>query len=399
MKFNIPVSTFQYLISMVKDFSVPQNDKGTVLTCLTQVLLKVVGGNLTCQCTNLEIGMSASAPCEDEEDGSIAVPVIQLSQFLGTIDKGTLLRVVKDKKKMSLSVETGKTKIGFKGLDPEEFPPFMTTGATNFEVPANLLALMLKSTMICAAPDDARPTLNGILIQTFNNKMGIEFVATDGYRLAHRTMDNRGLSDSKHILPLSSAKKIVKYLKSGIVSVGETVSGDAMTFHGDNWTIVSQCIQGEYPEWNNVMSTFRALTLNVVAVTKDVLNAVSTCNVIAREENNTLEISMDTGDVEEKNDMVFYTDATDVGMALRSFPVEGRVDNFKVNSVFLKDIIQEIGSDHVKIFFGGSGKGCRIVPPDRNDQEYMIACLTSNKEVEEHRDVAAKVLAAKAEEA
>ena len=103
----------------------------------------------------------------------------------------------------------------FATMPADEFPaiPQIEKGTT-FEIDARELAGAIDRVAFCAAQDEGRPILTGVLCEIAKGKMGV--VATDGYRLSFdevKIISKEGLPSFKIIMPAKALVEVGKIIE------------------------------------------------------------------------------------------------------------------------------------------------------------------------------------------
>lgn len=151
------------------------------------------------------------------------------------------------------------------GSQAQDFPKFPAVlGSDSVQclttVDADLLKVLLKSTLHAASKDAARLHLNGVCIE-YDGVRAVA-IATDGHRLAKcerelprmGDFDTAGFPDRRMILPSAGVKEIVKRIKgSSAVSIG-LVNG-LFCVRQDAWTICVKPTDMVFPAWQQVVPT------------------------------------------------------------------------------------------------------------------------------------------------
>jgi DNA polymerase III sliding clamp (beta) subunit (PCNA family) len=124
-----------------------------------------------------------------------------------------------------------------KTLPGEDFPPVGECAGKRFPIPGDAIARVLSA----VSTDEGRYTLNGVFLEKGHA------VSTDGRRMMAVEIDG---PETSLILPTASVK-----ILSG--ESGEMMSdGRKFTATGDGWSIGGKVIEGNYPNWRQVMPKY-----------------------------------------------------------------------------------------------------------------------------------------------
>src|SRR3989344_8085251 len=162
----------------------------STLPVLDNILLSIedpsagrAGQRLKIAATNLEIGVIKYVAVEVKSEGEITVPAKTLVELVSGLGQNKLTL---ESKGEVLTLQSGKLKASVNGIAASEFPaiPLFSNKGVRFPKEAFLTSSQI---LFASAVDEGRPVLTGILMDVSDGKL--DFVATDGFRLAHRRLD------------------------------------------------------------------------------------------------------------------------------------------------------------------------------------------------------------------
>src|SRR5690349_17410278 len=159
----------------------------STLPVLSNILLATDDGRLKLAATNLELGITCWIGAKVDEEGAVTVPAKLLSDVVGGLpnDKVTLAL---DARSVTVNLTCARFANNIKGIEAEEFPviPSITDREPTVTLPPDILRETIDQVAFAAASDDSRPVLAGVLVRLRGSEA--IFAATDGYRLAKRTV-------------------------------------------------------------------------------------------------------------------------------------------------------------------------------------------------------------------
>lgn len=225
--------------------------KSATLPILSTVLLSATEGTLTVTASDLDVALTVHLVCETEEAGRLAVCCSRLSAALGRMDgESVRLRLVK----RVLHVECGGDVARLMVLPAEDFPEVSKVKKPVWTAEVSGLGAAFKTVSVACSTDVTRYVLNGIFLDGGNGRA----VATDGRRLLACSVATDEACAA--IVPLKAAG-LVTALAMGPVSVKATET--AMEFSGPAWMVVSKLIEGNYPNYQQVIPAASGRTLEV----------------------------------------------------------------------------------------------------------------------------------------
>jgi DNA polymerase III sliding clamp (beta) subunit (PCNA family) len=149
----------------------------------------------------------------------------------------------------------------------------------------------LKFVSECAAKDDIRYYLNGVLFESLDSN-NFRLVSTDGHALARIDVaceEPHGIAKGQYLIPLEKVKQIIstfKFTKKMLnmpIKLTFTDNGACVESLGD--TITFLCINGKYPDYERLTpkdSKNAFFESGIVGMnSKLVLTAMKACNHIA----------------------------------------------------------------------------------------------------------------------
>jgi len=179
----------------------------STLPVLDNILLSVEDNRIKVAATNLEIGVIKHVNAEVEESGEITVPAKTLVELISGLGPN---KVSLHSEGEILTVQSGKFKATINGISASEFPviPLSSDSAVTFPKEAFLTSSQI---LFASAVDEGRPVLTGILTEAGDGKL--DFVATDGFRLAHRQLNMpKDTARFKSLIPRRTFEEVLRII-------------------------------------------------------------------------------------------------------------------------------------------------------------------------------------------
>jgi len=219
----------------------------TTLPVLGSVRLEANADRLLLAATNLELCILKPVEAEVAEDGAVAVPGRLLTEFTTAIGAERLdVELCTPGLRLRLRTPSYETEIH--GIDPDEFPPAPAEdGGEQVTLPADLLVDAIADTLAAASTDEARPVLTGVRIRAADNCLTL--TATDGYRLAERTVATDRPGAIAVTVPARTMAEVARLFRGahGHVEVIVAQRGGQVFFRGSEGEVSSRVIDGGYP--------------------------------------------------------------------------------------------------------------------------------------------------------
>lgn len=337
------------------------------LPVLDNILLSVEGAKLKLSATNLEIGVIKYIIVEVLVPGEITVPAKTLVEIISGLGPA---KVELESEDEVLAVRSGKFKATINGIAAAEFPaiPISDSEGTDFDKSALLTSHQI---LFAAAVDEGRPVLTGILTQISQEKL--DFVATDGFRLAHRQVKlESGSQPFKSLIPRRTFEEVIRIISEEDLSEDEKIN--LSTSKGQNQiiftigqTIVSsRLIEGQFPSWEKIIPT--EIKTRATVEKEQLLKALKLAAVFAKNEANVITLTSQEGKLGLKSQ------AKELGGQENEIDsqIEGETIQIAFNSKFLTDAISACPSTQIMIEFSGSLSACLIKPIGVEGLEYIV---------------------------
>ena len=263
----------------------------STLPVLANVLLKTEDAGLKLTATNLEIGITYWVPGKIDEDGATTVPAKLLTDLVNSLpagDKVELEVTAGD----TLHVKAGRFQTHIKGISDEEFPAIQTAGERpTTRIAQNVLRRALAETAFAAASDEARPILTGVLARFEGDQLTL--AAADNYRIAVKTVPILDpVPETSVVIPARALNELARVLADvdDPVEVVLASARNQVLFHLDGIDLVSRLIDGQFPNYQQVMP--QAHATRAVLDREELLRAVRPAALIAHESANIVKLQI-----------------------------------------------------------------------------------------------------------
>ncbi|MEO5883977.1 MAG: DNA polymerase III subunit beta [Candidatus Limnocylindrales bacterium] len=322
----------------------------STLPVLANVLLKTEDAGLKLTATNLEIGITYWVPGKIDEDGATTVPAKLLTDLVNSLPAGD---------KVELEVTTGDTlhiKAGrfqshIKGIDADEFPAIQTAGdRPTTRIAQNVLRRALAEVAFAAASDEARPILTGVLARFEGDQLTL--AAADNYRIAVKTVPILDpVAETSVVIPARALNELARVLADIDDPVDVVLAGarNQVLFHLDGIDLVSRLIDGQFPNYQQVMPQTHAT--RAIIDREELLRAVRPAALIAHESANIVKLQIG-GDGESGVTVSANAEVGDhVGQV--EAEVEGDGTTIAFNARYLADVLTNVAAEQFALELNG----------------------------------------------
>ena len=267
----------------------------STLPVLSNILLATDQGRLKLSATNLEIGITCWIGAKVEEDGAMTVPARTFVDLVSALpaERVDMELVVRTQ---TLNLKCGRFENNVRGIDATEFPLIPTADDDKaIRIDPEVLRTMVNQVVFAAASDESRPILTGVLARFDNDKA--TFAASDGFRLAVRTAPllEPVPAPMSVIIPARALAELGRISgdQEDPVTINITPSKSQVLFHLDNIELVSQLIDGNFPDYTQIIP--KKKETRTVVGTAELLKACKAANVFARESANIVKLTVEPG--------------------------------------------------------------------------------------------------------
>jgi len=324
----------------------------STLPVLSNVLLATDNGQLKLAATNLEIGINCWVGAKVAQEGAITVPARLLSDFVNSLPPERIdLKL--DESTQTLNLRCARFESNIKGIDAQEFPIVPTAASGGDAVirlePSSLRA-MIDQVVFAAATDESRPILTGVLVQ-FNDD-NLTMAAADGFRLSVKaTTLKQNFGDVMEvIIPARALMELGRITgdQEHPVEVIITPARKQILFHLQDVDLVSQLIEGKFPDYNQIIP--KGYATRSVMDTNSFLKAVRVSHLFARDSANIVKLEITpTGDELMNGRITLVATSAELGdnVADVDASIEGNPMEIAFNAKYLIDVLSIIDSPQV----------------------------------------------------
>lgn len=323
----------------------------TTLPITNHVLISTDQSRLKLSATNLEIAISCWIGAQVEEEGTIAIPAGLLTDFINALPSDKIDMSVAPGTQM-MELKCARFEAHISGQRSDEFPPIPQIGeGITTKIAARLFRTAIIQVAFAAAADDSRPVLTGSYAQFSGDKLTL--VAADGFRLAvhHLPLATPVDEEIGVIIPARSLRELERLLRDQEEPVTLTINPQRsqMLFHLGNIEIVSQLIQGTFPNYNQLIPQSHA-TRAVVNVA-EFLRAIRSASVFARDGSGIVRFSISPSGETSPGRITISARAEEIGDNLGEIEamIEGEEAKIAFNSKYLMDLFNVLEDEEVSL--------------------------------------------------
>ncbi|MDD3828279.1 MAG: DNA polymerase III subunit beta [Anaerolineaceae bacterium] len=329
----------------------------STLPVLSNILLESDEGRLRLAATNLEIGVSCWIGARVEEEGRTTVPARLLTEFVNSLPPGQIEMELSERTQ-TLNLKCARYEANIKGIDASEFPLVPTADTIAAQGAGHRLHLqgenfrrMIDQAVFAAATDESRPILTGVLAQFHQG--GLTLAAADGFRLAVTSADVGADLDevTSVIIPARALSELAR------ISTGEeetieliiTPGRNQILFHLPNTDLVSQLIEGNFPDYKQIVP--KSYSTRTVVNTQDLLKAVKVAFLFARDAANIIRFNAVPGSELTPGQMIVTATSAEFGDNVSEIDasIQGDETEIAFNARYMIDALNVVGTPEVAV--------------------------------------------------
>jgi DNA polymerase-3 subunit beta len=322
-----------------------------VLPVLSNILMATDDGRLKLAATDLSTSMTCWIGAKVEEEGEITVPARLLSDFVSTLPSAQIQMELVTRTK-SLHLKCAQFEADIHGIDAQDFP-LIPSDVTDhkMEIPPAVLRQMVEQVTLAAAPaEEGRLVLTGTLAEFQGSQLTM--VAADGFRLSlRRTQLSEEVPESLEvIIPSRALRELarVSVEEQDPIQIIVTPNRNQVLFRLSNIEIVSQLIEGKFPDYNQIIPS--SYGTRVVVNTHDLMRAFRISVLFSRDVANIVRLEVIPGS-ELTPGRLRVESTAEVGQNVGELDatVEGEQMEIAFNGRYLIDMLNVIGTEQVAL--------------------------------------------------
>jgi len=330
MKFSIK----QSIMNKYMSYAVGLIAKATTIEILSCLMLEATESSLFISITNFKVSLRIKIDdIEIEKPGKICVYARKLFDIVRSFTVGQELTFDTDKNNLTVIGSGMKTKFRLHTLSAEDYPNIiMSDWAKYITIDQTLLRDALKKTIFSINKEkEGRVFLCGVYFDKKDNKLN--FVATDGKRLAYYSITQEEPGEFSIIVPDSTVEELLKILNEGECWLNVTENNIFLKI--DNMELTSTLIEGDFPNYKVVIpdKTDSEIEVN----TNVILDVIKRIKCLSGADNKI--------DIKFDNNKLIFKCVSDEGEANDELEIENNfITEKRFNYAYLVDVFSHIDS-------------------------------------------------------
>ncbi len=321
----------------------------STLPILSNILLQTDEGRLRLAATNFELGINCWVGAHVDDEGSVTIPARLLTDFVNSLPPDQIDLELSERTQ-TLHLKCARFEANIKGIASGEFPDVPTAasigGQDNLHLDAETFRRMIDQAVFAAASDESRPILTGVLAQFHQG--GLTLAAADGFRLAV-TSATVGIDldeTSNVIIPARALAELnrISAEQKDPIEVTITPSRNQVLFHLTNTDLVSQLIEGNFPDYRQIIP--KGHTTRSLVSTEEFLKAVKVAFLFARDAANIIRLNIVPGSELSPGQIIVTGTSAELGDNVSEIDatIEGEPLEIAFNARYLIDALSVVGT-------------------------------------------------------
>jgi DNA polymerase-3 subunit beta len=366
----------KFILSSLKLLKAVQSLAGVInssntLPILDDFLFNISDNELRITASDLETTMIVTIqPDLVEGAGEVTIPARLLIDILKNLPDIPVSFNI-DETTLAIEITTGEGRYKMVGHKSDEFPQVpVLEEASQWEIPADVLACGFEKTVFATGNDEIRPVMTGVFMEMTNN--GLNFVATDAHKLVrYRRLDIKTDVLASFIVP----KKPINQLKTALAGkADETVvvefNKTNASFTMSGFQLVCRLIDGKYPNYETVIPKANPNKLTIDR--QLLLSAIRRVAIFSSKATHQIRFKI-TGQelVLTAEDLDYYNEAKE----RLACNYDGSDMEIGFNSRFFQEMLGNLSQTEVLLEMSAPNRAGLIIPVDNQNADEDILML------------------------
>lgn len=336
----------------------------TTLPILSNLLLELEGNRLRLTATDLDLYVVRDIDAEGVEDGVVTVSGRRFSDIVRELPSEQLTISTEEEQ---TTLNCGRRVYRFLGMPATDFPslPAALTGS-GADLPVVSLLRALQHTTFAVSTDDARPNLQGALLQL--TPKGTHLVASDSHRLVRYDLPQIKGEGLEVIIPLKTLQLLQRTLDTAEGNSTLELAGNFVGLTYGRTRVYSRVLDGPFPNYEKVIPTDNSLVLKLDR--DEMIHALRRVRVLCSTQSQQVRLALEAGALS------ISTNTPEVGDAIETLSTEYDDEPMEIafNALYLLDVLRHIDCNNIVMRLGGPTRAGLIEPSEGPDKDNYM-CL------------------------
>lgn len=330
---------------------------------LEGVLVDVNSGSLSLTGYNLEMSITTSINCENDENIKIVIKARLFLDMVRRLTGDTVVIEINDN--LQIKLTCGTSKFNFTGMNPDDYPELPSTPTDpTMTINAGTLQDIIEYTHYAIAVNDQKPVHTGSKFIIEPGKLTV--VSVDGYRLAICEREINSNEEKSFVIPGKALNEINHLIENAddIVSISTAKRYGVVSF--GNYTVATRLLEGDFLDYKRAIPDR--------CISKVVINVADFSDCIERTSLIITDRFKSPIRIKINGNVANITCNTSLGNSYDEIMVEHEGDDVEIgfNNRYLLDALKNSGCEKVVFEISSPTSPMKIVPVDGNDFMYLV---------------------------
>lgn len=333
----------------------------SAIQILEGIVFEAAGDELILSSTDLELSVNTRVKCQVYEEGSVVLN----SEIIGNIVRKMPEDMIEfNGDAESITITCQNSRFDLKGQDAMDYPSLPDpVDDVTMSIDAKDLKEAIRETIFATSNDETWLALTGVLFS--QKEDSLEFIGLDGYRMAIKKFDYKGLSKDT-IVPKRALNELSKIIEDGMVDI--TIVKGHIIFSNENTKMYSRVIDKKYIDYEKIVSNNNKIKLLVNR--DDLLNCLDRAMLLAK--GGTISLSKFT----IKDGVINIQSSSDYGELNENINCQQMGDNLVIsfNTRYVFEGLRAISDDEIIIYLN-EALNPMIIHPKSDELNYLYLVL------------------------
>ncbi|MGA9854561.1 MAG: DNA polymerase III subunit beta [Gammaproteobacteria bacterium] len=340
-------------------------ERRQTMPILANLLISVSDAGLAITATDMEVELVANTDVEIHEKGEITVPARKLLDICRALPEGAKLTIHLDKGKLSL--RSGRSRFSLAILPAADFPSIDDIHVQRvFAISQKQLRDLVARTAFSMAQQDVRYYLNGLLLETGENRL--RAVATDGHRLALCDLQTAVAEGpvQQVIVPRKGILELQRLLADSDAQAQIELGTNHLRVTLPGLRFTSKLIDGRFPEYERVVP--KGGDKVFTADRQHLRETLSRAAILSNEKYRGVRLQLSPKHLKVMAHNPEQEEAEDE----LEVSYQGNELEIGFNVTYLLDALAALESDQVHVTLTDANSSCLIRAPENEECRYVV---------------------------
>ncbi|BBB23383.1 DNA polymerase III subunit beta [Isorropodon fossajaponicum endosymbiont JTNG4] len=341
-------------------------EKKQTLPILSHVLIQLKDNLLTLATTDMEIEIRVSQVIKTQEEVSFTIYAKDLIDIIKKLSEDTIIEFIIESSK--IYIKANKNSFELNTFNHQDFPSLPKIENSDIiKIKRHVLKDLIENTSFSMGNQDIRAYLNGLYLEV--DKNSIIVVATDGHRLSIGEVKQiNNLPNKKTvILPRKAVLELTKLLnKNRHEDINIHLSDNYFYLISDNTTIISRLIDGNFPNYLQVLPTDFNNTIIIDRLA--FLNSLQQASIFVEERTKGVKLVF-------KNSQLHIFSHSERGQAKTQINTKNFDKEIEIafNIHYLISILEKLHTNEINMVIpGGENQSCLLSSMNDDIYQYIV---------------------------